>query len=62
MLAPGVAVGRALSNTMGDSRQPGVTIYGNKMLIFTQRDGKWLILYGQNSRLTDDEIARLKTR
>ena len=60
LVAPGVVVGRAISTTTGDSRQPGVTIHGNKMLVLTRQDGKWGILYGQNSRLTDAEIAKLK--
>jgi hypothetical protein len=53
-------VARAISTTTGDSRQPGVTIHGNKMLVLTRRNGKWGILFGQNSRLTDAEIAKLK--
>ena len=59
-LAPGVIVARIRSTTVGDTRQPGVTIHGNKMLVLTRRPGgRWLILYGQNTRLTDAEIARL---
>ena len=58
-VASGVVVARMLSTTIGDSRQPGVTIYGNKMLVLTRRDGVWGVLYGQNTRLNDAEIARL---
>lgn len=60
-LAPGVAVARAVSSTTGDSRQPGVTIYGNKTLVLTRGPGGWKVLFGQNSRLTDTEIAKLTT-
>ena len=60
-VAPNVIVARALSTTTGDSRQPGVTIHGNKTLVLTRRPGgRWLILYGQNTRLTEAEIAKLK--
>ena len=60
LLAPGVAVARMRSTTTGDSRQPGVTIHGNKLLVLTRTaGGPWLILYGQNTRLTDAEIAKL---
>jgi uncharacterized protein (TIGR02246 family) len=59
-LAPGVAVARLLGTTTGDSRQPGVTIYGNKILVLTKRDGRWGILYGQNTRLNDAEAAKRK--
>lgn len=59
-LAPDVAVARILSSTTGDTRQPGVTIYGNKMLVLTRRDGRWGLLYGQNTRLNEAESAKLK--
>ena len=59
-LSPGVIVVRMLSNTIGDARQPGVTIYGNKMLVLTWREGRWGILYGQNTRLNEAEIAKLR--
>jgi uncharacterized protein (TIGR02246 family) len=58
-LAPEVAVARILSTTTGDTRQPGVTIHGNKMLVLTRRAGRWLILYGQNTRLDAAEVAKL---
>jgi uncharacterized protein (TIGR02246 family) len=59
-LAPDVAVARIRSTTTGDTRQPGVTIHGNKILVLTRPPhGHWLILYGQNTRLTDAEIAKL---
>jgi uncharacterized protein (TIGR02246 family) len=58
-LAPDVVIARTLSTTTGDSRQPGVTIHGNKLLVLTRRGGRWRILYGQNTRLNDSEIARL---
>ena len=60
-LAPNVIVARIRATTVGDSRQPGVTIHGNKMLVLTRRAprGRWLILYGQNTRLNDAEIAKL---
>jgi len=60
-LARDVAVARIRSTTTGDSRQPGVTIHGNKMLVLTRAPrGHWLILYGQNTRLNDAEIAKLR--
>ena len=60
-LARDVAVARIRSTTTGDTRQPGVTIHGNKILVLTRRPGgHWLILYGQNTRLNDAEIAKLK--
>ena len=60
-LAPDVVVARILTSTTGDTRQPGVTIHGNKMLVITRRGaGPWLILYGQNTRLTAAEAAKLK--
>ena len=61
-LASGVAIGRILSATTGDTRQPGVTIYGNKILVLTKRAGHWRILYGQNTRLTEAEAAKFKYR
>ncbi|HET7709916.1 MAG TPA: SgcJ/EcaC family oxidoreductase [Sphingomicrobium sp.] len=60
-LAPNVVVARIRSTTTGDSRQPGVTIHGNKLLVLTRRPGgRWLVLYGQNTRLTDAEAAKVK--
>jgi uncharacterized protein (TIGR02246 family) len=59
-LAPDVAVARAISTTTGDSRQSGVTIHGNKMLVLTRRAGVWKVLFGQNSRLTEAEVAKLR--
>ena len=59
-LAPDVAVARIFSSTTGDTRQPGVTIHGNKILLLTRRDKRWLILYGQNTRLNETEAAKLK--
>ena len=58
-LAPDVIIVRARSTTTGDTRQPGVTIHGNKLLVLTRRGGRWAILYGQNTRLTEAEVARL---
>ena len=59
-LAPDVAVARILSSTTGDTRRPGLTIYGNKILVLTRRDGRWGILYGQNTRLNEVEAAKMK--
>jgi len=60
-VAPNAIVVRSLTTLTGDSRQPGVTIYGKKILLLTRRSphGPWLILYGQNTRLTDAEVAKL---
>jgi uncharacterized protein (TIGR02246 family) len=58
LVAPDVVVARSISATTGDSRQPGVTIYGNKMLVLVRQNGLWKVLYGQNTRLNDDEIAK----
>jgi uncharacterized protein (TIGR02246 family) len=52
LVGPGVVVARSLTTLTGDSREPGVTIRGHKLLVLTQRDGVWRILYGQNTRLT----------
>jgi uncharacterized protein (TIGR02246 family) len=59
-LAPNVIVARIRSTTVGDTRQPGVTIHGNKLLVLTRRrGGRWLIQYGQNTRLDAAEISKL---
>ena len=60
LLAPGVAVARTRTTLTGDTRQPGATIHGNKLLILTRRDNAWRILYGQNTRLTDAEAAKVR--
>ncbi|MCW4461949.1 SgcJ/EcaC family oxidoreductase [Sphingomonas sp. BT-65] len=52
LVAPGVVVARSLTTLTGDSREAGSTILGHKLLVLTQRDGVWRILYGQNTRLT----------
>lgn len=60
-LAPNVIVARIRTTTTGDTRQPGVTIHGNKMLVLTRKaGGPWLVQFGQNTRLNDAEIAKLK--
>ena len=59
-LAPDLILVRSLTTLTGDTRQPGATIYGKKILILTRRASRWLILYGQNTRLTDAEIAKLR--
>jgi hypothetical protein len=51
-IAPGVVVARSITTLTGDSREPGATILGHKLLVLTERDGVWRILYGQNTRLT----------
>jgi uncharacterized protein (TIGR02246 family) len=60
-LAPDAVVVRSLTTLTGDTRQPGVTIYGNKILVMTRRNGRWGILYGQNTRLNDAEAAKLRS-
>ena len=60
MVAPDVMVVRTMTRLTGDPRQPGVTIHGKKLLVLTRRDGRWLILYGQNTRLTEAEVAKLR--
>jgi len=60
-IARDAAVVRSLTTLTGDTRQPGATIYGNKILVMTRRNGKWGILYGQNTRLTDAEAANLRS-
>lgn len=57
-VAPGVIVVRSLTTLTGDARQPGVTIYGKKILLLTRTGGRWAILYGQNTRLNDAEAAK----
>jgi uncharacterized protein (TIGR02246 family) len=57
LIAPGVVVARSLTTLTGDSRQPGVTILGHKLLVLTERNGVWGILYGQNTRLTPEVAA-----
>lgn len=57
-IAPDVVVARSISATTGDARQPGVTIYGNKMLVLTRQNGVWGVLFGQNTRLNEAEIAK----
>ncbi len=58
LVAPDVVVARSISATTGDSRQPGVTIYGNKMLVLIRNNGAWKVLFGQNTRLSDAEVAK----
>jgi uncharacterized protein (TIGR02246 family) len=54
IVAPGVAVVRALTTLTGDSRAPDQTIRGRKLFVVTQREGIWRIAYGQNTRLADN--------
>jgi uncharacterized protein (TIGR02246 family) len=61
LVGPGVAVARSLTTLTGDSRQAGETIHGYKLLVLTQRDGVWRILYGQNTRLSPGVAANLET-
>jgi uncharacterized protein (TIGR02246 family) len=51
-VAPDIVVARSLTTLTGDSREPGATIRGHKLLVLTRRDGVWRILYGQNTRLS----------
>ena len=59
-VAPGVVVARSLTTLTGDSREPGATILGHKLLVLTRRNGVWGILYGQNTRLTAAVAATLR--
>jgi uncharacterized protein (TIGR02246 family) len=59
-VAPDVVVARSLTTLTGDSRYPDTTIIGHKLLVLTKRDGKWGILYGQNTRLTPEVAATLQ--
>jgi uncharacterized protein (TIGR02246 family) len=60
LVGRGVVVARSLTTLTGDSRQPGETVYGYKLLVLTQRDGVWRILYGQNTRLSPGVAATLE--
>ena len=60
VVSAGVAVARSLTTLTGDSREPEATILGHKLLVLTQRDGVWRILYGQNTRLTPAVAATMR--
>jgi uncharacterized protein (TIGR02246 family) len=59
-VAPDVVIARSLTTLTGDAREPGVTIYGRKLLVLTKRNGTWRVLYGQNTRLTPNEAKALR--
>jgi uncharacterized protein (TIGR02246 family) len=61
-VAPDVVIVRSLTTLTGDAREPGVTIYGRKLLVLTKRDGIWRVLYGQNTRLTPNEAKALRSQ
>jgi uncharacterized protein (TIGR02246 family) len=52
LIAPGVVVARSFTTLKGDARDLQSTIYGRKILIITERNGEWKILYGQAVRLS----------
>jgi uncharacterized protein (TIGR02246 family) len=60
-VAPDVVIARSLTTLTGDTREPGATIYGRKLLVLTKRDGVWRVLYGQNTRLTPNEAKALQS-
>ena len=53
MVAPGVVVARSFTTLTGDAREPQSTIYGRKLVVITERDGRWKILHGQAVRVSD---------
>jgi uncharacterized protein (TIGR02246 family) len=61
-VAPDVVIARSLTTLTGDAREPGATIYGRKLLVLTKRDGVWRVLYGQNTRLSANEVKALKSK
>jgi uncharacterized protein (TIGR02246 family) len=52
LVAPGVVVARSFTTLTGDAREPQSTIYGRKIVVITEREGRWKILYGQAVRLS----------
>ena len=51
LLAPGVVVVRSFTTLTGDAREPQASILGRKLVVLTQRNGEWKILYGQAVRI-----------
>ena len=52
-LAPTVAYLRVRSDMEGDERSPGQTNRYRRTMILAKRDGKWLIIKGNNTRIAD---------
>jgi uncharacterized protein (TIGR02246 family) len=52
LVAPGVIVARSFTTLTGDAREPQSTIYGRKLVVITERNGRWKILHGQAVRLS----------
>lgn len=52
-LSPTVAYLRVRSDMVGDERSPGQTNRYRRTMILSQRDGKWLVIKGHNTRIAD---------
>ncbi|MBF4491165.1 SgcJ/EcaC family oxidoreductase [Flavobacterium sp. JLP] len=50
---PDVAISHIRTGLSGDTRFPGKTFEFRRTIILTKKDGKWLILAGQNAKLND---------
>jgi uncharacterized protein (TIGR02246 family) len=50
-LSPTVAYVRVRSDMTGDARFPGETFRYRRTMILSQRDGRWLIIKGHNTRI-----------
>lgn len=50
-LAPTIAYARVRSDMTGDARYPGETFRYRRTMIFSKRDGRWLIIKGHNTRI-----------
>lgn len=60
LIAPGVVVARSFTTLKGDARDPQSTIYGRKIVVITERNGEWKILYGQAVRLSGRAIDAVR--
>ncbi|WP_029270056.1 SgcJ/EcaC family oxidoreductase [Flavobacterium sp. KJJ] len=50
---PDVAISHIRTGLSGDTRFPGKTFEFRRTIILKKKDGKWLILAGQNAKLND---------
>lgn len=52
-LKPDIAIAHVRTGLSGDSRYPGQTFEFRRTIVMIKKEGKWLILAGQNAKLNE---------
>jgi|GEM_PF-591703 len=52
-IKPDVAIAHVRTGLTGDSRYPGQTFEFRRTIVLTQKEGRWLVIAGQNAKLNE---------